>query len=121
MVEKFKGINFKANMVSSYDFSNMYTTLPHDQIKDRLSNLIKWCFDREKKQFLCTSEDKGFFSDKEYETYKMWTPNELCDALTFLLDNIFVRFGDVVYRQVVGNSNGYKLCTSYRRSVFVHI
>ena len=102
VIEKFKDINFQANIVSSYDFSNMYTTLPHNQIKDRLSNLIKWCFDREKKQFLCTSESKGFFSDKEYETYKMWTPDELCDALSFLLDNIFVRFGDTVYRQVVG-------------------
>ena len=102
VIEKFKSINFQANTISSYDFSNMYTTLPHDQIKDHLSNLIKWCFDREKKQFLCTSESKGFFSDKKYETYKMWTPDELCDALSFLLDNIYVRFSDTVYRQVVG-------------------
>ena len=26
----------------------------------------------------------------------------LCDALTFLLDNIFIRFGTKLYRQVVG-------------------
>ena len=32
----------------------------------------------------------------------MWTPDELCDALSFLLDNIYVRFSDTVYRQVVG-------------------
>ena len=37
-----------------------------------------------------------------YENYKCWTSNELCQALSFLLDNIFVRFGDLLYRQVVG-------------------
>ena len=26
----------------------------------------------------------------------------VCDALTFLLDNIFIRFGTKLYRQVVG-------------------
>ena len=26
----------------------------------------------------------------------------MCDALTFLLDNIFIRFGTKLYRQVVG-------------------
>ena len=27
---------------------------------------------------------------------------DVCDALTFLLDNIFIRFGTKLYRQVVG-------------------
>ena len=102
VIDKFKSINFKAESISSYDFSNMYTTLPHEKIKDRLSKLIKWCFDREGKTFLCTSETKGFFSAVDYNSYKSWTRSELCKALSFLLDNIFVRFGDTLYRQVVG-------------------
>ena len=28
--------------------------------------------------------------------------HNVCDALTFLLDNIFIRFGSKLYRQVVG-------------------
>ena len=34
--------------------------------------------------------------------YTMWTCPEVCDALHYLLDNIFVRYGDTVYRQVIG-------------------
>ena len=102
MIDKLKSLNFKANEISSYDFSNMYTTLPHDKIKDRLSKLIKWCFDREGKSYLCTSETKGFFSVNEYKSYKSWTCYDLCMALSFLLDNIYVRFSDTLYRQVVG-------------------
>ena len=32
----------------------------------------------------------------------MWTCSNVCKALTFLLDNIFVRYGDTIYRQVIG-------------------
>ena len=32
----------------------------------------------------------------------MWTCTEVCEALTFLLDNIFVRFGTTIYRQTIG-------------------
>jgi hypothetical protein len=32
----------------------------------------------------------------------MWTCDEVCKALSFLLDNIFVRFGNTVYKQVIG-------------------
>ena len=102
VIEKMKSGNFQANTISSYDFSNMYTTLPHDKINDRLSNLIKWCFDRERKTYICTSESKGFFSSTDYKSYKSWTCSDLCNALSFLLDNIYVRFGEDLYKQVVG-------------------
>ena len=34
--------------------------------------------------------------------YHAWSCQNVCDALTFLLDNIFIRFGTKLYRQVVG-------------------
>ena len=38
--------------------------------------------------------------------YHAWSCQNVCDALTFLLDNIFNRFGTKLYRQVVGISMG---------------
>ena len=35
-------------------------------------------------------------------SYKSWTSGELIDALSFLLDNIFIQFNDTIYQQVVG-------------------
>ena len=32
----------------------------------------------------------------------MWTSLDVCKSLSFRLDNIYVRFGDAVYRQVIG-------------------
>ena len=32
--------------LSTYDFSTLYTTLPHNLIKERLLDLIEWTFKR---------------------------------------------------------------------------
>ena len=43
-----------------------------------------------------------FFTSDEPRKYHAWSCQNVCDALTFLLDNIFIRFGTKLYRQVVG-------------------
>ena len=32
----------------------------------------------------------------------MWPCQKMCDVLHYLLDNIFIRFGSKLYRQIVG-------------------
>jgi hypothetical protein len=34
--------------------------------------------------------------------YTMWTCDEVCRALSFLLDNIYVRFGNTLFKQIIG-------------------
>ena len=36
------------------------------------------------------------------QLYKLWSCQKMCDALHYLLDNIFIRFGSKLYRQIVG-------------------
>ena len=43
-----------------------------------------------------------FLIQKRPKIYHAWSCQNVCDALTFLLDNIFIRFGTKLYRQVVG-------------------
>ena len=57
---------------------------------------------RESKTYLCTSVKAGFFSNKKYDSYKCWSCSELCEAFTFLMENIYVQFDDMVYQQIVG-------------------
>ena len=38
---------------------------------------------------------------KNLKKYHAWSCQNVCDALNFLLDNIFIRFGTKLYRQVV--------------------
>ena len=34
--------------------------------------------------------------------YNSWSCQKVCEALTFLLDNIYIRFGSKLYGQIVG-------------------
>ena len=49
---KFKSTNFKASKLSTYDFSTLYTMLPHHLINDKLIDLINRTFIRENTQYL---------------------------------------------------------------------
>ena len=102
VIEKLRLRNFQGSQVSSFDFSTLYTSLPHDLIKAKVLSLLKWCFDRESKTYLCTSAKAGFFSNKKYDSYACWTCTELCEAFTFLMENIYVQFDGMVYQQIVG-------------------
>ena len=42
------------------------------------------------------------FGKKKLKIYHAWSCQNVCDALTFLLDNIFIQFGTKLYRQLVG-------------------
>ena len=46
---------------------------------------------------------KRFFTSTDhYIRYHFWSCQNVCDALSFLLDNIYIRFGTKLYRQIVG-------------------
>ena len=42
VLNKLKCRGFRATSLSTYDFSNMYTTLPHNLIKEKLLDLKEW-------------------------------------------------------------------------------
>ena len=46
---------------------------------------------------------KHFFTSTDHcREYHLWSCQNVCDALSFLLDNIYIRFGTKLYRQIVG-------------------
>ena len=102
ILDKLKARDFNATSLSTYDFSTLYTTLPHNLIKDKLIDLIERTFQREGSPYLACSDRNAFFTSEKPKKYHAWSCQNVCDALTFLLDNIFIRFGTKLYRQVVG-------------------
>ena len=43
------------------------------------------------------------FTSDAVRYYNLWSCQKVCEALTFLLDNIFfIKFGSKLYRQIVG-------------------
>ena len=60
-------------------------------------------YKKEGKLYIACNDKKAFFtSTYHYRGYHLWSCQNVCDALTFLLDNIYIRFGTKLYRQIVG-------------------
>ena len=59
VLNKFISKGFKASTLSTYDFSTLYTTLPHRLIKDKLIDLIEHTFSREKALYLACNDQRA--------------------------------------------------------------
>ena len=104
VLSKLKDIGYQATSLSTYDFSTLYTTLPHNLIKDKLIDLIERPFyKKEYKLYRACNDKKAFFTSKDhYRGYHLWSCQNVCDALSLLLSNIYIKFGTKLYRQIVG-------------------
>ena len=78
--------------------STLYTTLPHNLIKEELLDLIECAFKKifknEGSLYLACNDKKAFFTSTDHRGYKLWSCQNVCDALSYLLDNIYIRFGN---------------------------
>ena len=69
-------------------------------VKDPLMSRVSWCFNRVNNVPLYFRQS-GLFSNKKYDSYKCLTYIDLCEAFTFLMENIYVQFEGMVYQQKV--------------------
>ena len=50
---------------------------------------------------MACNDKKGFFTSEQPKRYILWSCQKMCDALHYLLDDILIRFGSKLYRQIV--------------------
>ena len=62
----------------------------------------------------------AFFTYDAVKNFNLWSCQKVCEALTFLLDNIYyIRFGSKLYRQIVGIPVGTK-CAPLVADLFLY-
>ena len=64
ILDKLKASDFNATSLSTYDFSTLYTTLPHNLIKDKLIDLIERTFQREGSPYLACNDRNALLLQK---------------------------------------------------------
>ena len=87
-----------AKHCDSYDFSTLYTSIPHDSLKQAM---IQEAY-RVRDVFLVVcSNGKGVWSDVPSARQSL-TEDKLITYVEYLIDNVYVNVGNKVYRQCVG-------------------
>ena len=105
-----------AKSVQTFDFSMLYTSIPHDLLKSRISNLVHNTFRKKDGSVRYThiklTRAKGYFThDINGGGDNMFTADSICEMIEFLIDNIFVQFGGRFFASGNWNSNGDQLCS----------
>ena len=83
ILNKLKSRGFLASGLSTYDFSTLYTTLPHNLIKEKLTELIEQTFNREGSLYLACNDKNAFFTSEQPKRYKLWSCQKMCAPLSF--------------------------------------
>jgi hypothetical protein len=90
-----------------YDFSTLYTTIPHDELKSRLLDIIDNCFfnkNRKKEIYLMISYQKHYIYKYDSVSTHKYPEDDIKNMLEFLIDNIYVLVGDITVRIPMGTN-----------------
>ena len=92
---------------ATFDFSTLYTSIPNDLSKSRISNLVHNTF--RKKDGSVRYTHIKVTGAKAFSTHdingggdNMYTADNVCKMIEFLIDNIFVQFGGHLFCLVIG-------------------
>ena len=83
--------------VLTFDFSTLYTSIPHDLLKFTVGNLVHNAFRKKDRSVRYThikvTRAKGYFTHEiNGSGNNMYTADNICKIVEFLIDNSFVQF-----------------------------
>ena len=84
--------------------------IPHypKTLVDLIERAFKKFYINEGSLHLACNDRKACFTSTDHRGYTLWSSQNVCDALSYLLDNIYIRFGNKLYRHIVGIPMGTK-------------
>ena len=106
--------------IRTYDFSTLYTCIPHKMLKDRMAWVIKACFNKTSRQYIRIGKYSAVWHSSRGKSKNLsWDENELIDHMNYLIDNIYVVCGDTLFRQAIGIPMGTD-CAPFLANLFLY-
>ena len=97
---------------------------PHDKLKSRLFQIIDNCFlnknGTRKYKFLVVGKQDTYFVRNHSDCPRKYSEADIKSLLGFLVDNIYVVFGDHVFQQSVGIPMGTNCAPYWQTYFYIH-
>ena len=124
LLEHLKSPNFNnITSIKTFDFSTLYTTIPHDKLKSRLASIIRNSFMFEngncRYKYLVLGHEESYFVKEHSDSKHKYSEDDIIKMLEFLVDNIFVVFAGKVFQQIVGIQMGTD-CAPLLADIFLY-
>ena len=114
------GLNHPNKSVRTYDFTSLYTKIPHRKLKRNMKRFIRKVFAIKKKKYLNVSKGRAYFAQKFSCKVMSLSCNDLIKHVNFIIDNSYIKFDDKCYRQVIGIPMGTN-CAPHVANIFLHV
>ena len=103
ILEKIEKINNKKNakVISTFDFSTLYTKLPHEDLINVLHKIIDFAFDGGKKKYIDFSSYNAYWCNKPKHK-NFFVKNSLKRAVEHLIKCCYFEVGNLVLLQIIG-------------------
>ena len=103
MIEKLNAINkYKnAQSISTFDFSTLYTKLPHQLLIDVLNEIIDFVFQSRTRTRIGFSKSGVYWTSRGKDN-RFFTKDTLKAAVEHLIKNCYFTFGNRVFQQIIG-------------------
>ena len=105
--------------VRSYDFSTLYTSIPHKQLMKQLTWVIKEAFQNSKKKYISVYTSGAGWTDNPRDKTFALDCSDVIRLLRWLINNIYVTFGDKCFRQAIGIPMGTD-CAPFLANLFLY-
>ena len=124
LLEHLKSPTFNhVTSIKSFDFSTLYTTIPHQKLKDRLTSIIRNAFifknGNRRYKYLVLGHEETYFVKEHSDFKNKYSEDDIIKMLEFLVDNIFVVFAGKVFQQTVGIQMGTN-CAPLLADIFLY-
>ena len=109
--------------IKSFDFSTLYTTIPHQKLKERLTSIIRHAFifknGNRRYKYLVLGHEETYFVKEHSDSKNKYSEDDIIKMLEFLVDNIFVVCVGKVFQQTVGIPMGTN-CAPLLADIFLY-
>ena len=124
LLEHLKSPTFnRVTSIKSFDFSTLYTTIPHQKLKYRLTSIIRNAFifknGNRRYKYLVLGHEETYFVKEHSDSKSKYSEDDIIKMLEFLVDNIFVVFAGKVFQQTVGIPMGTN-CAPLLADIFLY-
>ena len=104
MLNSINRINSKrrAKSISTFDFSTLYTKIPHDKLIEVMNEMVDFSFQGDSHKVLSVSKSGCRWVYSSPKNSILFNRATAKHAIKYLMDNCFFTCGGQIFRQIIG-------------------
>ena len=88
--------------VATFDFTSLFTSIPHSIILNSLLAITKLCLHNSRKTYLCVNGNNVYYTNKITTSGLCMNETDIFELITKTLEQTYVQFAGLNFKQVVG-------------------